>query len=256
MDLFQDLSWELSVLARSVSYKNLSGASGHVGLSQPQLSRIVSRLEGALDVVLLDRTSRRSSGWTPAAFRVAELYSKASRHLQTDLQKLLGASQLKEVRIGALEGLMHAAMAFARHLFEAMGAQVVELDIFDLDMLEENFLKESLEFILTVREPGRRKHHLIRTLGYQRLEEFGAQKDFRVVSPFEYGSKTKSKEKSKTLISNSLAVRRHWLEHIGGQGFVPSTIHKTALSGQHEVLLIGSSQLSHSFWKKASHFDF
>ena len=45
------LNWELSVLNRSVAYNNLSGASQHVGLSQPQLSRIVAKLEDRWNLV-------------------------------------------------------------------------------------------------------------------------------------------------------------------------------------------------------------
>jgi DNA-binding transcriptional LysR family regulator len=68
------LAWELSVISRAVAYKNLSSAAAHVGLSQPQLSRIVQKVEKNLQVQLLDRSSRRSSSWQPIALQLAEIY--------------------------------------------------------------------------------------------------------------------------------------------------------------------------------------
>ncbi|HEX4924960.1 MAG TPA: LysR family transcriptional regulator [Bdellovibrionales bacterium] len=258
MDLFQDLSWELSVLARSVAYKNLSGASAQVGLSQPQLSRIVSRLEGALGVVLLDRTVRRNSGWTPTAHRLAELFVRASRHLQSDLQKVLEGTRLREVRIGALEGLMPAAMSFAQHVFDAGGAELVELDIFDLNVLEESFQKESLDFIFTIREPGRRKHTYVRTLGVQTMNTIDKGREFTVVSPFEFSSRLKQKAKGKVLISNSLEIRKQWLAKHGGRGAIPSGIlpGRQLRKDENEVLLIGSEQLTPGFWETVRGFKF
>lgn len=258
MDLFQDLSWELSVLARSVAYKNLSSASAQVGLSQPQLSRIVSKLEGALGITLLDRTVRRNSGWTPTAQRLAELYGRAARHLQADVQKVIEGTQLREVRIGTLEGLMPVSMSFAQHVFEAVGAQVVELDIFDLNVLEEAFQKESLDFIFTIREPGRKKHAYVRTLGIQTLNEVDKGRTFTVVSPYEFSARHKQKAKGKVLISNSLEIRKQWLERHGGRGALPSKIEPGRLSrkDQNEVLLIGSEQLAKGFWERVRGFEF
>ena len=53
------LSWDLAILSRATHYPNLSIASTHVGLSQPQLSRIVAKLEEQYGVQLLDREARR-----------------------------------------------------------------------------------------------------------------------------------------------------------------------------------------------------
>jgi LysR family transcriptional regulator, transcriptional activator for aaeXAB operon len=80
MEKVEGLHWPLSVLARAVHYKNLTSASSHVGLSQPQLSRLVSQLEKELNVTLLDRSARRKSGWTPAAHRVAQIYAISSKN--------------------------------------------------------------------------------------------------------------------------------------------------------------------------------
>src|SRR5690606_13535732 len=64
------LNWDLTVLSRAIQYNNLSGAAQHVGISQPQLSRIVSRLESELGVPLLNRETRRHSTWTAQAHRI------------------------------------------------------------------------------------------------------------------------------------------------------------------------------------------
>ena len=60
----QQLYYELGVLAKAVNFKNLSAAALHVGLSQPQLSRIIAKIEEELKIVLLDRSAKRKSGWT------------------------------------------------------------------------------------------------------------------------------------------------------------------------------------------------
>ncbi|MHA0112066.1 LysR family transcriptional regulator, partial [Klebsiella pneumoniae] len=70
--------WDLSVLTRATQYANLSIAADHVGISQPQLSRIVAKLEDQLGLILLDRESRRKSAWTPAAHRLADIYSRTA----------------------------------------------------------------------------------------------------------------------------------------------------------------------------------
>src|SRR6476620_7479680 len=101
-----NLHWQLSVLSKAIHYKNLSGAAAHVGLSQPQLSRIVSRLEGELGVVLLDRAARRKSGWTPIAYKIADTYFRTSRKLTQSLLQLKSDDQVNQLSIGTLEGLM------------------------------------------------------------------------------------------------------------------------------------------------------
>ena len=59
--MLQNLAYELSVLVKAVQHKNLSAAAVHVGLSQPQLSRLVAKIEHELNIILLDRTARRKS---------------------------------------------------------------------------------------------------------------------------------------------------------------------------------------------------
>ena len=177
----ENLHWELAVLGRAVHYKNLTGAAEHVGLSQPQLSRIVAKLEGELDVILLDRTARRQSGWTPIAFKIAETYARHSRKLAQSLQQLQSGGQITQISIGALEGLAALASDLGNHLFERTKVHLIELNVYDLSELEERFAKGELDLALTCREPGRSKRRFERTLGYQDVEQVdGAGRHARV----------------------------------------------------------------------------
>ncbi|HAR41751.1 MAG TPA: LysR family transcriptional regulator, partial [Bdellovibrionales bacterium] len=168
--LLSERAWELSVLSRAIVFPNLSAAANHVGLSQPQLSRIVARLEGEIGVTLLDRTVRRKSGWTPIAARLAETFLKSARNLESEVQMLVGNAQPRALSIGTLEGLTSIAITFAEQIFKAGGIKLLDLNVYDLNQLEEFFLKGDLNLIFTVREPGRRKFRHIRHLGQQVVE--------------------------------------------------------------------------------------
>ena len=136
------VSWELSVLSKAVAFSNLSNAAGPVGLSQPQLSRIVSRLEGELKVVLLDRAAKRKSGWTPIAHQIGEIYGKSSRHLGEQIRRLTAdESDPLTLHIGALDGLYAVAAELSAQVFKGTTVRSIELDLFDLIQLEASFLK-------------------------------------------------------------------------------------------------------------------
>lgn len=277
MDHFslEGLSWELSVLSKAVAYKNLSGAAQNVGISQPQLSRIVGKLESELRAVLLDRGARRKSGWTPLAFQLAEVYLKSVRGLNSDVQKLIEGSEPRILHIGTLEGLIQLAVKFGNHILTSTAIETVEINVYDLNVLEEKFFKGSLDVIFTAREPGRKKYQYSKLLGYQSLELLESSDKFRVMSSFEYGvsevknarqSKAKKGEEraTKTVFSNSLAVRRQWMETCGGIGTLPSSVRsskKQTVSTSHnkvveedEVYLYAQDNLSAAFWEKASKF--
>ncbi|HEY8280424.1 MAG TPA: LysR family transcriptional regulator [Bdellovibrionota bacterium] len=243
----------MSVLSRAVAYKNLSGASLHVGVSQPQLSRIVKRLEETFAVVLLDRSAKRNATWTPTAYRLADFYSKKMRIIDRELEALIGASQARQLQVGTLEGLMGVAMPFANFLLEKSGVRLIEMDVFDLDRLEELFSRGDLDLIFSSREPGKKKHQNVRNLGYQSLDAVSTNPHFQVMSTFEYGSKRdKLRGAEKVLISNSLAIRRSWFQKFGGQGTVPSEPRKQKSSSRdtEPVLMIASDTLSPTLWKQ------
>src|SRR4051812_25745685 len=121
------LSWDLAILSRAIAYSNLSAASAHVGLSQPQLSRIVAKLEEQLGLTLLDRETRRKSSWTPAAYRLAEIYTKTFQGFRAEVSHLAGGLVPHELRIGSLDGLVDRAMAFARAILDKTKVMVVHL---------------------------------------------------------------------------------------------------------------------------------
>jgi hypothetical protein len=140
-------------------------------------------------------------------------------------------------------------MNFARVLMDRDSVQLTQLNVYDLDALEEEFLKENLDFIFTVREPSKKKFTHIKLLGTQQTETVNKSSKYRVMSPFEYGSQKKKSKSAKTLISNSLVIRRQWLEKIGGQGYLPGELQeRVSRGGGHDVLLIGSETVPEKVW--------
>ncbi len=249
--------WELSVLCRAVAYRNLSSAADNVGLSQPQLSRIVAKLENELSVTLLDRTSRRKSGWTPVAFKVAEQFTRSSSKLEQEIHQSAGESMPSVVKVGSLEGLAPVAATFCNELFDLVRIEAIELDVHDLNRLEELYLQGSFDLIFASREPGRSKPKYSRVLGHQSVDHVG-RPGVQVVSAFEHqtGRDTTGREieahAGKRLISNSLAVRKHWLERFGGTGFLPSGLKRSGKGLP--VFVIGSQTLSPAVWEKIAVF--
>lgn len=243
--------YELSVLSRAVAHKNLSGASGHVGLSQPQLSRIIRRLEETFSLVLLDRTAKRNATWTSDAVKLADFYSRKMRAFDRDLESLIQHSQTKQLVVGTLEGLIPVALPFVHHLLDKASIRLVEMDVFDLDRLESMFSKGELDLIFTSREPGKKKHAYIRDLGYQSLDAVNSNPRFQVMSTFEYGTRRdKLKDAEKVLISNSLSIRRDWFAKYGGKGTIPSEPKKKKGSSldTEPILLLGADTLSRAVW--------
>jgi DNA-binding transcriptional LysR family regulator len=259
------LHWPLSVLSKAIHHKNLSAAADHIGLSQPQLSRLIAQLEEELGVVLLDRAARRKSGWTPVAFKVADVYFRNSRRLVASLQELQGDDQIHHVAFGTLEGLVPLAMQITQTLFRETKIPVIELNVYDLSDLEERFEKDELDLILTCREPGRAKRKHLREFGWQDFKSAGpANSDLKVLSPFEHahliqtGKRNASKRerdetaKSKMLLSNSLAVRRLYIESQGASGQLPGPVQKKrpGTSTEQPVYLIGTEILAPVLWEK------
>jgi DNA-binding transcriptional LysR family regulator len=244
------LAWELSVLAKCLPFPNLSVASEHVGLSQPQISRIVKRLEEELQLDLLDRQSRRNSHWTPSAVRLVEEFQTLHRAFQERLGELQNRSDQTLIRIGTLEGLHELASRIALSLFKAHTTENIELNIYDLNELSEHFLQGDLDLVLTSRETSRKKFPIWRQIGYQILATEGAARsDIVVESPSEDNRVQRLEDSTqKLLVSNSLAVRRHWIAHFAARGQVPSQILKSKTQAPkgakiEAVYLVGSAQI-------------
>lgn len=246
----QQLYYELSVLAKAVHFKNLSAAALHVGLSQPQLSRIIAKIEDELQIVLLDRSAKRKSGWTNVAFQLSEIFEKSIRRLELELQGISNNQMVGELHIGTLEGLADFALTTTRLCFEEIGVKKITLDIYDLNELEANFLSGNLDLILTSKQPGRQKFKYIKELGYQKLEYINTNKDFAVLSTFEYGRAIKKdlEHFSHVLVSNSLSIRRDWFDKNGGTGHMPTPAKKDRQKDSEPVLIIGSELLNPNVW--------
>lgn len=252
----EHLNWELSVLSRAISFANLSGASSHIGMSQPQLSRIVSRLEKEHGVQLLNRETKRKSSWTADAVKLAELYSKLVQQFRIDVRSISDSSEPTIIRVGALEGLLKDSLDFCHQLLESASAHTLDLQIADLGDLEERYFKGGLDFLLTSREPGRRKLQRSEIVGYQSLDIHGQSTKMQVLSSFEYASQIEGQKKTpegKIFVSNSLVARQIWIGEYGGRGTLPSEVQSKSKRGTKDVpvYLIGLDHLPEKLWKMA-----
>lgn len=254
----QQIYYELSVLAKAIHFKNLSGAALHVGLSQPQLSRIIAKIEDELKIVLLDRSAKRKSGWTAIAFQLSELFEKSIKRLEGELMSISQNQMAAEIHIGTLEGLSSFAMKVCKHCFDQIGVSKIFIEIYDLNELEAHFLSGHLDLIFTSKSPGRQKFKYLMELGFQVLEKIQSNKNYAVLSSFENGraGKKEFEAHNHILVTNSLAMRREWFKQIGGTGYLP-TEAKKGKSKEHEpVLMIGSEILNPKLWAQiAAYID-
>lgn len=250
--MIQNLTYELSILAKAVQHKNLSAAAVHVGLSQPQLSRLVAKIESELNVILLDRTARRKSGWTPLAQELSMTFMKGIGRLQTEILAIAQEREATELRIGTLEGLSSIAAQFVQQVFEKIALRTIYVDILDFRDLDSQFLSGNLDLIFTVRSPSKQKFAHQIEVGYQQMEKISTNREIHVYSPFEFsGVDKKSIETVKNvLVSNSLAFRANWLHSIGGTGVLPIDAKKGRGKGYYSVYLLGSDLISPKLWSQ------
>ncbi|MBC7421581.1 MAG: LysR family transcriptional regulator [Bdellovibrio sp.] len=252
----QQIYYELSVLAKAVHFKNLSGATLHVGLSQPQLSRIILRIEEELKIVLLDRSAKRKSGWTPIAFELSDMFEKSIKRLESELMSFSQNQMIGELHIGTLEGLQSFAMDACKHFFTEVGVSKIFIEIYDLNELEAHFLSGHLDIIFTSKSPGRQKFKYLKELGFQVLEKIQTDKNYAVLSSFEYGraSKKEFDDFNHVLVTNSLAMRREWFDKIGGTGFLPTEAKRGKAKEHEPVMMIGTEILNPMVWEQISAF--
>jgi hypothetical protein len=247
------LSWNLEVLVRAVQYRNLSAASAHIGLSQPQLSRIVQRLEDDLGMTLLDRSVRRKSAWTFEAHQLAEIHVQNQRRLEQSIRVLQTSGRAHVLHMGTLEGLVDVAIRHAKAVFDETAVHLIHLDVYDQNELHAKYLAGDLELILTSRLPSRGKPKFYKLCGYQSLDWTKSNTRYRIKSSYEFGRSRRKQEKDlaafKTLVSNSLHTRRSWLEEFGGEGKIPSALQRRGQKGMEEVLLLGAEGLDPKIWQ-------
>lgn len=248
----QPLYYELSVLAKAVQFKNLSAAALHVGLSQPQLSRIIGKLEDELKVVLLDRSARRKSGWTKSALQIAQIFEQTNARMEGEILSVTHREMVDELSVGTLEGLAHVALETCRACFERVGIKKISLNIYDLSELEANFLSGDLDLVFTSKNPGRQKFRNIEEIGYQDFTTVKSNRRFGLYSTFEFKRAPRKEVEAfeHLLVSNSLAIKREWLREIGGTGKLPSEPRKNRTDESELILLIGSELLSPPLWSQ------
>ena len=235
------LSWDLAILSRAVSYNTLSSASAHVGLSQPQLSRIVAKLEEQLDVTLLDRENRRKTSWTPTAHKLSEIYTKTFQAFRSEVHDLASGDGLDRLHMGSLEGLVPLAHELVKGLLAKTGTKCIEMEVGDTHLLQEKFEKGEIDLLLTSAEATARTSPRRLLIGYQTIIET-TNKGPTVLSLSEYGARKRPFVKngdddfgSKILVSNSLQVRKRWLTDFGGQGTLPSPVRRCRTGVANEV---------------------
>ncbi len=250
--MLHNLTYEMSVLAKSVQHKNLSAAAAHVGLSQPQLGRVVSKIEHELQIVLLDRTARRKSGWTQIAIDLSVTFMKGMGRLEAEIGALAQEQEVSELHVGTLEGISLIACDFAKSCFERLKMKKIYLDVLDFKDLDSQFLNGGLDLIFTVRPPTKQKFAHMIEVGYQQMEKVSTNKSVLVASTHELGGLNKKflDGIEHFMISNSLELRRHWLKDYGGTGNIPVDAKTGRGKGQYTIYMIGSDLITPKTWKK------
>ncbi len=245
-----DVHYRLSILAKAIQHKNLSAAADHIGLSQPQLSRVIAKLEEDFQVVLLDRGVRRKSSWTPTAIQLSEVFLKSELQLHSSIRKLMGAQVFSTLRIGALEGLSKLAMNYVHILFDELELKEIHLDIFEISDLEAHFEAGDLDLIFSFKIPGKQRFRNVLEIGFQSIMPINSEGPYLVCSPYEFSQyKLKGKKTNKKVfLSNSLYLRKQWLDKYKGSGFFPSKILSKPSEGKFPLYLIGSDLLSPQIW--------
>jgi DNA-binding transcriptional LysR family regulator len=248
--MIEGLTYELSVIAKAVQHKNLSAAAAHIGLSQPQLSRLIAKVEKELKIVLLDRSAKRKSGWTSIAAELSLCFAKGMMRVEEEVLALAQDREVQQLRIGTLEGLSSIALPFANNCLSQLKMKAIFLDVLDFKDLDALFLSNQLDLIFTVRSPSKQKFSHTIELGYQQMEKISSNENVFVLSPYEFANYKGKAHSSQLLISNSLMVRENWLKTFGGTGILPVDAKKGKGKGHYTIYLIGSELLSPTTWDK------
>lgn len=248
MNDISSLIYPLKILEKAIHYKNLSAASQHIGLSQPQLSRLIKQLEEELQIQLLDRTSKRDTHWRPLAKELCDLFLNHQTSFSKNLSAFLNNSEPKNIHIGTLEGMRSFALTIANRLFKHGLVNEVFLDVLDLSPLEKEFSEGSHDLIITMRDPGKRKFKYESVLGYQEHVLQGNKEGIPAFSSFEVTQlKNKNLLKSPKLISNSLLIREEWCLKHKGWSYLPKNLNES--KKQSPVILLAQDYLSEKLWK-------
>jgi hypothetical protein len=179
------------------------------------------------------------------------------QNLEHAIEALQVLAQPKRVRVGSLEGMASVACETCQRLLELESIMELHIDIFDLNELEGQFLSGELDLMFSSRVPGRKKYLHLKELGYQRIQKVDGEKGFQVLSRYEFSKKSTSsgyKRASKlsaprSVVSNSLLVRKIWLEAYGGSGMIPGKVTSRPSSQTGGVaLMIATDSFNAELW--------
>ena len=253
----QYLNWELSVLHRAVAFPNLSHASANIGISQPQLSRVVAKLESELGLNLLDREIKRKASWTQEAYKLADIYSRTVQRFQSDLTQIKDSSWPRVIRIGLLEGLIPSFIKVLNHTFTHTDIKTAQIYVYDTSKLEERFLENDLDLIYSFRVPNKKKFKHVKNIAYQLLEHHSSEKATSyTLSEFEYTSQQYKQDYPNMdrniplIISNSLSFRKEWHRVYSATAILPSEPYKIPKKTENELKLyvIAHDLLPQKLW--------
>lgn len=230
-----------------------------MGLSQPQISRIIKKIEENVGFPLLDRSSKRTSYWLPEALKLAEIHAQQTKSFEREIQLLRMTGVPSTLRVGLLEGMMVSLFSLIEDLTRKLDVLHLEVVVLDLSDLEEKFFRGEIDLLFSSQEPGKRKFEHSLILGYQRLDILNKNARDRVMSPFEFASdpgKRKSASSSaqrtrssseggrsqtkRVVLSNSLEWRKMWIKKFGAEGQLPSEIQSKRTEQAVPVIALGA----------------
>ena len=177
---------------------------------------------------------------------MAQVFEASQRRLMHSVDELRENTQPTRLHIGTLEGLSDIAMESAHRVLQTTSVEFLQLDVLELAEIETQFLSGGIDLAFTSRVPSHRKLEKVIELGKQSFDKYRNHWDYGVFSPFEYAKQNLELSK-KTIVSNSLNIRRQWLETHGGVGQVPGAIGK---KGELPVLVIANDWVQDSLWNQ------
>lgn len=204
------LYWEFSLVARAVNFQNLSDAARNLRISQPQLSRILQRVEEELKVPLLDRSSKKGSRWTSQAKNFSEFILQHRESLTHGLGLLQTNSLPKTFRVAVLEGLIASGIEILKEVQKVNSLERFVFDVLDLEDLESAFGSGLYDVVLSSRKVVAPKKSVHLVLGFQDIEIQNPNSLDWTLSPFEEHTTKLPKNLKKLFVSNSLQVRDLW----------------------------------------------
>ena len=115
--------------------------------------------------------------------------------------------------------------------------------------MEAQFNSQNIDIAFTSRIPSKQKLKYVYQIGEQEFLNYNSNKNYEVYSLFEFNQKKRASKNVKTIVSNSLMVRRKWLETQGGKGQIPGEIKSLRRKTQTPVLVIGNELVNDKIWE-------